>query len=112
MFPGDGKTPYETSGFNWMLTDYVVEDASYVALRDITIGFTMPEEFAKKCLVNGLRLYFSGQNMYFYSPSNYRGINPEGRSTSGPYGSTLIDGYQRGAFPIPKTVVFGLDINF
>jgi TonB-linked SusC/RagA family outer membrane protein len=112
MFPGDGKTPYETSGFNWMLTDYVVEDASYVALRDITIGFTMPEEFAKKCLVNGMRLYFSGQNMYFYTPSNYRGINTEGRSTSGPYTSSLIDGYQRGAFPIPKTVVFGLDINF
>ena len=112
MFPGDGKTPYETSGFNWMLTDYVVEDASYVALRDITIGFTMPEEFAKKCLVNGMRLYFSGQNMYFYTPSNYRGINTEGRSTSGAYSSTLIDGYQRGAFPIPKTVVFGLDINF
>jgi len=112
MFPGDGKTPYETSGFNWMLTDYVVEDASYVALRDITIGFTMPEEFAKKCLVNGMRLYFSGQNMFFYTPSNYRGINTEGRSTSGPYGSSLIDGYQRGAFPIPKTVVFGLDINF
>jgi TonB-linked SusC/RagA family outer membrane protein len=112
MFPGDGKTPYETSGFNWMLTDYVVEDASYVALRDITLGFTMPEEFAKKCLVNGMRLYFSGQNMYFYTPSNYRGINTEGRSTSGPYGSSLIDGYQRGAFPIPKTVVFGLDINF
>ncbi|WP_396184777.1 SusC/RagA family TonB-linked outer membrane protein [Flavobacterium sp.] len=112
MFPGDGKTPFETSGFNWMLTDYVVEDASYIALRDITIGFTMPEEFAKKCLVNGMRLYFSGQNMYFYTPSNYRGINTEGRSNNGPYSSTLIDGYQRGAFPIPKTVVFGLDINF
>jgi TonB-linked SusC/RagA family outer membrane protein len=112
MFPGDGKTPYETNGFNWMLTDYVVEDASYIALRDVTIGFTMPEEFAKKCLVNGLRLYFSGQNLYFYSPSNYRGINSEARSSSGPYSSTLIDGYQRGAFPIPKTVVFGLDINF
>ncbi|MGV2481668.1 UNVERIFIED_CONTAM: hypothetical protein IGO34_33255, partial [Salmonella enterica subsp. enterica serovar Weltevreden] len=26
--PGDGKTPYYTAGFNWMLTDYVVEDAS------------------------------------------------------------------------------------
>jgi hypothetical protein len=112
MFPGDGKTPFETSGFNWMLTDYVVEDASYVALRDVTIGYTMPEDYIKKIGLNGLRLYFSGQNTYFYSPSNYRGINPEGRSTSGPYSSTLIDGYQRGAFPIPTTVVFGLDINF
>jgi hypothetical protein len=50
--------------------------------------------------------------MYFYSPNNYRGINAEARFTNGVYNNTLIDGYQRGAFPIPKTVVFGLDINF
>jgi len=113
MFPGDGKTPYDTNGFNWMLTDYVVEDASYVALRDVTIGFTMPSEYVKKFHLNGMRLYFSGQNLYYYTPSSYRGINSEGRSTSGAfYGSTLIDGYQRGPFPIARTVVFGLDINF
>lgn len=112
MFPGDGKTPYETLGFNWMLTDYVVEDASYVALRDVTLGFTMPSEEVKKFGLNGMRLYFSAQNLYFYSPSNYRGINSEARSTSGAYSSSLIDGYQRGGFPIPKTIVFGLDINF
>lgn len=113
MFPGDGKTPYDTTGFNWMLTDYVVEDASYAALRDVTIGFTMPSDYVKKFHLSGMRLYFSGQNLYYYSPSGYRGINSEGRSTSGSfYGSTLIDGYQRGPFPIARTVVFGLDINF
>jgi TonB-linked SusC/RagA family outer membrane protein len=113
MFPGDGKTPYDTRGFNWMLTDYVVEDASYVALRDVTVGFNMPSEYVKKFGLNGMRLYFSGQNLFYYSGSSYRGINPEARNTSGTvYGSTLIDGYQRGAFPISRTVLFGLDLNF
>ncbi|NDP27919.1 MAG: TonB-dependent receptor [Flavobacterium sp.] len=113
MFPGDGKTPYDTTGFNWMLTDYVVEDASYVALRDVTVGFTMPSEYVSKFHLNGMRLYFSGSNLFYYSPKGYRGVNSEGRSTSGSfYGNTLIDGYQRGSFPIAKTVVFGLDINF
>jgi hypothetical protein len=113
MFPGDGKTPYDTTGFNWMLTDYVVEDASYVALRDVTVGFNMPSEYVKKFGLNGMRLYFSGQNLFYYSGSSYRGINPEARNTSGTvYGSTLIDGYQRGAFPISRTVLFGLDLNF
>lgn len=113
MFPGDGKTPYDTTGFNWMLTDYVVEDASYVALRDVTIGFNMPLEYVTKFGLSGMRLYFSGQNMFYYSGSSYRGINPEARNTSGTvYGSSLIDGYQRGAFPISRTVLFGLDINF
>lgn len=113
MFPGDGKTPYDTTGFNWMLTDYVVEDATYVALRDVTVGFNMPLEYVKKFGLNGMRLYFSGQNLFYYSGSSYRGINAEARNTSGTfYGSTLIDGYQRGAFPISRTVLFGLDLNF
>lgn len=112
MYPGDGKTPYDTAGFNWMLTDYVVEDASYFALREVSIGYNFPEYMAKQLGLSSLRLYSSGQNMYFHSAVGYRGINPEGRSTSGVYASSLISGYQRGAFPIPKTVIIGIDINF
>ena len=110
--PGDGKTPYEQLGFNWMLTDYVVEDASYFALREVNIGYNLPTNLAKKIGLSSLRLYTSGQNLFFHSANGYRGINPEGRSTSGPYASSLIAGYQRGSFPIPKTYVFGIDINF
>jgi TonB-linked SusC/RagA family outer membrane protein len=110
--PGDGRTPYEDIGFNWMLTDYVVEDASYFALREVNLGYNLPANLAKKIGLSSLRLYTSGQNLYFHSANSYRGINPEGRSTSGPYGSALIAGYQRGAFPIPRTFVFGIDINF
>ncbi|MGQ7947365.1 SusC/RagA family TonB-linked outer membrane protein [Flavobacterium sp. WC2509] len=112
MYPGDGKTPYELNGFNWMLTDYVVEDASYFALREVSLGYNFPEYMAKQIGLSSLRLYASGQNMYFNSAKGYRGINPEGRSNNGPYASSLISGYQRGAFPIPKTVIIGIDLNF
>ncbi|MGB3006686.1 MAG: TonB-dependent receptor [Chitinophagaceae bacterium] len=112
MFPGDGKTPYSTIGFNWMLTDYVVESASYFALRDVNLGYTLPAAAAKFIKMNSLRVYFSAQNLYFHMAKGYRALNPEGRSNSGAYGSALIDGYQRGSFPIPKTFVFGVDINF
>lgn len=112
MFPGDGKTPYSTVGFNWMLTDYVVEDASYVALREIIVGYTLPAKIAKTMHLGSMRLYFSGQNFFFQSGSNYRGINTEARFTSGPYNTPLVDGYQRGSFPTPKTFLFGIDVNF
>jgi hypothetical protein len=112
MFPGDGKTPYSTVGFNWMLTDYVVEDASYYALREVIIGFTLPEKTAKRFGLSSLRIYASGQNMFFNSASGYRGINTEARFTTGPYNTPLADGYQRGSFPMPKTIIFGVDINF
>jgi TonB-linked SusC/RagA family outer membrane protein len=110
--PGDGRTPYEDLGFNWMLTDYVVEDASYFALREVNLGYNLPANMANKIGLSSLRLYTSAQNIYFHSASSYRGINPEGRSTNGPYSSALIAGYQRGSFPIPRTFVFGIDINF
>ncbi|HEU5168435.1 MAG TPA: TonB-dependent receptor [Chitinophagaceae bacterium] len=112
MFPGDGKTPYSTVGFNWMLTDYVIEDASYYVLRELIIGYTLPEKIAKAARLTSMRVYFSGQNLYFHNASGYRGINTEARFTSGPYATPLVDGYQRGSFPTPKTYLFGVDINF
>jgi TonB-dependent starch-binding outer membrane protein SusC len=112
MFPGDGKTPYSTIGFNWMLTDYVVEDASYYCLREVIVGYTLPDKIAKTLHLNSLRAYFSGQNLYFHTPKSYRGINTEARFTSGPYNTPAVDGYQRGGFPMPRTIIFGLDINF
>ncbi len=111
-FPGDGKTPYSTAGFNWMLTDYVVEDASYVSLREVLLGYTLPKNWTKKAHLGSLRLYFTAQNLFFKSAANYRGINPEARFTTGPYATPLVDGYQRGSFPINKTFLFGIDLNF
>lgn len=112
MFPGDGKTPYSTVGFNVMLTDYVVESASYYALREVILGYTLPASIAKAAHLSSLRVYFSAQNLYFHTAKGYRGINPEARFTTGPYATPLADGYQRGSFPMPKTILFGIDINF
>lgn len=113
MFPGDGKTPVSRgTGFQWMITDYVIEDASYWSLREVNISYALKEEWLKRIRLNGLRLYVSAQNMYFHMAPNYRGLNPEGRFQNGPYSSALIDGYQRGAFPIPKTFLVGININF
>lgn len=111
-FPGDGKTPYQKTGFSMLLTDYVVEDASYQSLRDLRIGYRLPSAASKIAGINSMRVFFSAQNLLFLTAKGYRGLNPEGLSNNGPYGSPLIDGYQRGTFPIPKTFTFGIDINF
>jgi TonB-dependent starch-binding outer membrane protein SusC len=112
-FPGDGKTPASRgTGFNWMLTDYVIEDASYWSLREINLSYALNASIIKRLGLNGLRVYVAAQNLYFHMASNYRSLNPEGRFQNGPYRSVLIDGYQRGTFPIPRTFTFGIDINF
>lgn len=110
--PGDGKTPYFTTGYDWLLTDYLIEDGSYFALREVVVGYKLPEKISKMMHLSSLRLYASGQNLYYHFAKGYRGINPEARMTSGNYGSPLIDGYQRGSYPLQRTFLFGLDINF
>lgn len=112
MHPGDGKTPYLTNGINWMLTDYVVEDASYASLRSVILGYTFKQKALSKIGVKALRLYASGENLLYFMGKGYRGINPEARTISGDYNNPLISGYQRGAFPLMRTYMFGLDFNF
>lgn len=110
--PGDGKTPYEKSGHNLLLTDYPLQNASYACLRNLTIGYTMPKDIVKKMHLNDLRFYLSGNNLLYIWSGDYRGINPESRFTTGPYTNTLIDGYQRGGFPLTSTISVGFDVNF
>jgi hypothetical protein len=95
-----------------MLTDYVIEDASYVTLREVIVGLSVPKKLTDKLHMGGARVYMSAQNFFFHTNTSYRGINVEGRFTTGPYNTPLVDGYQRGSFPMPKTFMFGLDINF
>ena len=116
MFPGDGKTVYaaNTSGGYLVLTDYAVKDASYGALRDLTVGYKLSQKLVKSIGLSQFRIYFSGQNLLYFMPSSYTGINPEARKTTGPYSSSfpLVAGYQRGAFPLSSVYTFGVDINF
>ncbi len=115
-FPGDGKTTFDktTSGGDLCLTDYVMQDASYVALRDLTFGYKVPDRISKSINLSSIRVYSSASNLFYVMGSDYKGINPETRRTSGQYSSAfpLVSGYQRGTFPLTRSLIFGVDINF
>ncbi|MBN7809765.1 TonB-dependent receptor [Algoriphagus sp. H41] len=110
--PGDGMTPYSTNGMGWQFTDYMIEDGSYVSVRDIVLGYNLPAALCERIKTKSLRVYGSAQNAFYFMSKDYRGINPEARSTSSQYASPLITGYQRGAFPVPRAFVFGVDVSF
>ncbi|MFC2129299.1 SusC/RagA family TonB-linked outer membrane protein [Bacteroidota bacterium] len=114
MYPGDGQTVYATNTpkAEMLLSDYVVEDASYVALRDVTIGYALPAKVAQALLINNLRAYVSVRNLFYFMGEDYRGINPEARKTNSQYNNPLVDGYQQGVFPLTRSITFGLDIAF
>ncbi|WP_405575772.1 SusC/RagA family TonB-linked outer membrane protein [Winogradskyella sp. Asnod2-B02-A] len=95
-----------------IFTNSIIQDASYVALRTVSLGYTLPNSFAEKIHVNKLRLYVSGQNLLYFTADGYTGWNPESiYHTSGTQLSTTY-GYQRGGSPINQTISLGLNVEF
>ncbi|WP_025762046.1 SusC/RagA family TonB-linked outer membrane protein [Dyadobacter tibetensis] len=91
-------------------TDYNVQDASYVALRNLNLGYSVPASVSKKIGLSGLRVYASAANLVFSMAKNYTGLNPEGISPDFE-ADPLKKGWQKGAYPIARTISLGLNID-
>ncbi len=91
-----------------IFTDDIIQDASYVALRNVNIGYTLPKSLISKANINSLRVYVSGQNLFYKTAADYTGWNPESIDRTSPTNY----GYQRGGSPIYSTKSIGLSVNF
>lgn len=81
-----------------------VFDASYVKLRDITIGYDLPKSLIGNAL-QGIRVSAFARNLFAWNLSN-KGIDPENTS----YGSGNIQGIEGGSLPSTRT--YGVNVNF
>lgn len=93
-----------------IFTDLFVQDASFIALRSLNLGYTLPKATAQKVGFNSARFYISGSNLIYLMADDYTSFNPEG--VKGDDGSPLRAGYQRGAAPVPKAVTVGVNLEF
>ncbi|MBB4079570.1 TonB-linked SusC/RagA family outer membrane protein [Lewinella aquimaris] len=87
-----------------------IQDASYVALRNLNIGFTLPSGILDRVGIRKLRVYAGAQNLLYIMSDDYVGYNPEGIDQG--LDSPLTYGYQRGPAPIYRTVSAGLNLSF
>ena len=83
-----------------------VEDASYLKLSNITLGYTFPERRLKRLGVKRLRLYLTGNNLACLT--KYTGFDPEVSTMR----SGLTPGIDFGAYPLSRSFLFGLNITF
>lgn len=106
--PGtSNSTPRVTTGAtsNNVFSNYFVEDASYVRIQNVQLGYTLNPEISKRAGVSKLRLYAGVNNLYTFT--KYKGFDP-GASNGAPIGG----GIDYGFYPIPRTYLMGLNINF
>ena len=91
-----------------IFTDDIISDASYIALRTLSLGYTFDTGIISKAGLSKARVYASGQNLLYIVADDYTGWNPESFQNEG----ALNVGYQRGGSPIARTISVGLNLEF
>ncbi len=112
--PGDGKTPAaslsQLFGYNTN-TDYYIENASYLNVRNVNLGYNF-SEVARHIHLNDLRAYISVSNLLIIKNKNNHAYNPEGTTGGGITGINSIPGFNDGSEPLNRAIVLGLNIGF
>lgn len=91
---------------NKYIHSWAVEDASFLRLSNVTLGYTFPKQLIKKIKLSNLRVYATGNNLFTWTP--YTGFDPEVSNMRSP----LTPGVDFGSYPRSRSFIFGVNIAF
>lgn len=89
---------------NWQSSDLYVYDGSYLRLKNIQLGYTLPQSITSKAFISSLRVYVAAENLLTFT--QYHGFDPEISS-----GGTSL-GIDYGVYPQARVFTVGLNLNF
>lgn len=89
------------------VTENFIEDASWIRLRNVSLGYSVPTKFLKGTPVQGIVVSFTGNNLLLFT--DYSGYDPE--SSSNNAGSNA-DGFAGFTYPALRSYLFSVNINF
>lgn len=103
-----GASIYNPVMTNIALTDQYVEDASFLRLSSLTIGYSLPERWIKAAYISNVRIFATGSNLFCLT--NYSGSDPEvdTRSKANP----LAVGVDFSAYPKSRGFNVGINLSF
>ena len=104
-----GAYNLDYSGNRLERCSYHVFDASYVRIKNLTIGYTMPERICRFLSVSALRLTLSAQNLYTFT--SYPWYSPQANFYNGTAGSSQF-GVDYGSYPLARSYAFGINLTF
>lgn len=85
---------------NTLASDRYIEDGSYLRIKNLTLGYTLPEKLIQRISVTSARLYASMQNIYTFT--KYKGFDPE----------VPANGIDNNVYPVTRTISFGINLSF
>jgi TonB-linked SusC/RagA family outer membrane protein len=98
---------------NVKVSSRYIEDGSYVRLKSLTLGYSLPSDLVAKLSMSKVRFYFTAENLLTWT--NYSGLDPEvsvyGRSVNNSL-KNIAPGVDYGTYPQTRDVIFGLNLSF
>ena len=91
----------------YVFSDWAVEDASFLRLNTLTLGYTVPEKYMSQIGISNLRFYATANNVFIIT--DYSGLDPE---VSTRRKTPLTPGVDYSPYPRSRQFVFGLNLNF
>jgi TonB-linked SusC/RagA family outer membrane protein len=97
---------------NVRVSDRFIEDGSFLRIQNITLGYTLPASILEKTkVISSLRAYLTVQNLYTFT--DYSGYDPAiGTETNATGNNALLMGIDNGRYPVPRTYMLGISLNF
>ena len=105
--PGTSTTePYPSfGGYNYNISDKYIYDGSFLRIRNLTLGYTLPEAVSKKIAMQTFRIYVKADNLYTFT--KFTGYTPEIGSVS-----ALSNGIDSGIYPVTSVYSLGINLTF
>lgn len=91
-----------------IFTNSIIQDASYIALRNLNVGYNFTDKTLSKLKISNARVFVSAQNLFYITADGYTGFNPESINNT----SATTYGYQRAGSPVFSTMSLGLNVQF
>jgi TonB-dependent starch-binding outer membrane protein SusC len=104
-YPSLGENPNQVGPNNF--TDNLLESASYLRLRSLTVSYALPRRVLSRVGASGARVYVTGTNLF--TATNYSGFDPDVSAQSV---TNLNRGIDIGAYPLSRTITVGLGFNY
>jgi len=92
---------------NYLFSDRYIEDGSYVRLKNVQLGYTLPVSITEKVRLGSVRVYASADNLL--TLTNYKGLDPE---VGDYFNNPLHAGVDYATYPQARTVIFGCNLKF
>jgi TonB-linked SusC/RagA family outer membrane protein len=92
---------------NFVMSDWAIEDGSFLRLNTLSLGYTVPKSVVSKLGVSKMRFYATGNNVFILT--KYSGLDPE---VSTRRNTPLTPGVDYSPYPRSRQLVFGLNLNF